>query len=466
MAQRSLQAIKYSRGKLEVLDQLKLPHEFVYDNVSTCEEAFDCIKAMRVRGTCLLRNSNDGFKNSKTRTGAPAIAIVAALALAVELNAEKDGAASKNDLLKFISSRLDYLMGSRPTAVDLSNAIKLLKKQSSEASYASTGSDSAAACSEIRQACIDTAEKILEDDLATNRKIGRYGAEYLRRQQMPILTPVDESDELGYYTTSPPGTQGAPDRTYRKLSVLTHCNTGSLATSGHGTALGIIRSLHSMNYLDHAFCTETRPYNQGSRLTAFELVYESIPSTLITDSMAGALFARKKTEKNIMAVIVGADRVARNGDTANKIGTYSLAVLARYHGIKFIVAAPTTSIDLETETGASIKIEDRAPTELTQITGAVVDKDGKVDTSRTARVAIADQRVGVWNPAFDVTPHELIDAIITEEGEVLRNSKGRFSFQSIMPERWAAQVDGAMNGAAERTRKQSDDNAIQFPMDD
>lgn len=117
-------------------------------------------------------------------------------------------------------------MGSRPTAVDLSNAIKLLKKRSSEASSTSTTSDPTAACSEIRQACIDTAEKILEDDLATNRKIGRYGAEYLRRQQMPILTPVDESDELRYYTTSPPGTQGAPDRTYRKISVLTHCNTG------------------------------------------------------------------------------------------------------------------------------------------------------------------------------------------------------------------------------------------------
>ncbi|KAG4432406.1 S-methyl-5-thioribose-1-phosphate isomerase [Cadophora sp. M221] len=451
MAQHGLQAIKYSRGKLEVLDQLKLPHEFVYDDVSTCEEAFDCIKAMRVRG-------------------APAIAIVAVLALAVELEAKKDGASSGGDLLKFISSRLDYLMGSRPTAVDLSNAIKLLKKQSSEASSASTTSDPTTACSEIRQACIDTAEKILEDDLATNRKIGRYGAEYLRRQQMPILTPVDESDELRYYTTSPPGTQGAPDRTYRKISVLTHCNTGSLATSGHGTALGIIRSLHSMNYLDHAFCTETRPYNQGSRLTAFELVYESIPSTLITDSMAGALFARKKTEKNIMAVIVGADRVARNGDTANKIGTYSLAVLAKYHGIKFIVAAPTTSIDLETETGASIKIEDRAATELTQITGAVVDKDGKVDVSRTARVAIADQRVGVWNPSFDVTPHELIDAIITEEGEVLRNSKGKFSFESIMPERWAAQVvkprEASASGGPERVRKQSADNAMQFPMDD
>jgi methylthioribose-1-phosphate isomerase len=197
-----------------------------------------------------------------------------------------------------------------------------------------------------------------------------------------------------------------------------------------------------MKYLDHAFCTETRPYNQGSRLTAFELVYEEIPSTLVTDSMAGALFARRKEEKNISAVIVGADRVARNGDTANKIGTYSLAILAKEHGIKFIVAAPTTSIDLDTETGADIKIEDRSKTELTQISGAVVSKGGDVDVNNTARIAIADQRIGVWNPAFDVTPAKYIDAIITERGEVLR-SNDKFNFMSIMPEKFGPVGIGA-----------------------
>jgi methylthioribose-1-phosphate isomerase len=344
-------------------------------------------------------------------------------------------------------------MGSRPTAVDLSNAIRLLKltvkiagsPKSNGAldvirsSSKQSGPDAAA----VRKAYILAAEKILEDDLTTNLAIGRYGAEYLRRQQMPISEPVDEEDKWRYFTTSPPGTQGAPDRTYRKLSVLTHCNTGSLATSGHGTALGIIRSLHKMNYLEHAYCTETRPYNQGSRLTAFELVYENIPSTLITDSMAGALFARLKEEKNISAVIVGADRVARNGDTANKIGTYSLAVLAKFHGVKFIVAAPTTSIDLETETGRDIKIEDRAKHELTQISGAVVDKAGNVDVTHTERVAIAHQGIDVWNPSFDVTPHELIDAIVTEKGEVVRSSKGAFNFSLIMPERWRQEVEGA-----------------------
>lgn len=273
------------------------------------------------------------------------------------------------------------------------------------------------------------------------------------RLQPPVSTLSTSnglSDALSnFYTTSPPNTEGAPDLTYRKLSVLTHCNTGSLATSGHGTALGIIRSLRNMNYLKHAYCTETRPYNQGSRLTAFELVYEKIPSTLITDSMAGALFQRKKDEMNISAVIVGADRVARNGDTANKIGTYSLAVLARAHGIKFIVAAPTTSIDLETETGATIKIEDRANTELTQISGAVVGKDGKVDVNHPERIAIADQRIDVWNPSFDVTPHNYIDAIITERGEVVKNEAGRFDFRTVMPRQWSELV--GHTGQSERS---------------
>jgi methylthioribose-1-phosphate isomerase len=377
--------------------------------------------------------------------GAPAIAIVAALALAVELTNSALDRNTNDGQLSYIHDRLDYLMGSRPTAVDLSNAIRLLKLTVNTAAIANaeiSGTPSATPTpSFIREAYIKAAEKILEDDLTTNLAIGRYGAEYLRRQQLPVLdeVPTPEENPL-YYTTSPPGTQGAPDRTYRKLSVLTHCNTGSLATSGHGTALGIIRSLHKMNYLNHAYCTETRPYNQGGRLTAFELVYEKIPATLITDSMAGALFKRLKRKMNIAAVIVGADRVARNGDTANKIGTYQLAVLAKHHGLKFVVAAPTTSIDLLTKSGDDIVIEDRPGTEFTQVSGAVVNPDGSVDTSKTARVAIAHQSINVWNPSFDVTPHELIDAIITEKGEVVRSANGTFNFEIVMPERWKSQV--------------------------
>lgn len=386
----SLQAISYSRGKLEVLDQLRLPHEHHYDVVSTAEEAFDCIKSMRVRG-------------------APAIAIVAALAHAVELHNGACTATTPEEVISYIDSRLDYLKGSRPTAVDLSNAITLLKAAVRAAQIEGLAHPEAREA--IFNAYILAAETILERDLHNNTSIGEHGAAWLQQQY-----------------------QAGPSR---KISVLTHCNTGSLATSGHGTALGIIRSLHTAGLLEHAYCTETRPYNQGSRLTSFELVFEGIPSTLITDSMAGALFALHKESKNIGAVIVGADRVVRNGDTANKIGTYQLAVLARHHGVKFVVAAPTTSVDLETETGAGIKIEERKKEELTQISGVVVNPDGTVDLSRTERVAIADQRIDVWNPAFDVTPHELIDAVVTEKGTVVKGANGKFDFQGVMPKSWA-----------------------------
>ncbi|ROT37054.1 methylthioribose-1-phosphate isomerase [Sodiomyces alkalinus F11] len=382
----TLQAVKYSRGSLQVLDQLRLPHEFHYDDVATSEEAFDCIKSMRVRG-------------------APAIAIVASLAHAVELHNGSYHQTSSSSVLSYIHSRLDYLKESRPTAVDLTNAINRLKARTNEVAAGEGESPE-----DIIKTCIEEAERILEEDLQTNLSIGAYGADWLKDTVL-----------------------ASPEK---KVSVLTHCNTGSLATSGHGTALGVIRTLQARDLLRHAYCTETRPYNQGSRLTAFELVHEGIPATLITDSMAAALFALQKEKMNIAAVIVGADRVVRNGDTANKIGTYQLAVLAKHHGVKFVVAAPTTSIDLETETGEGIKIEERKKEELTQISGAVVRADGSVDASETARVATADQRVGVWNPAFDVTPHELIDAVVTEKGAVVKNAEGRFDFSELLPERW------------------------------
>nr|RBQ89420.1 hypothetical protein FVER53263_06028 [Fusarium verticillioides] len=386
----SLKAVKYTRGQLQVLDQLRLPHEFHYDDVSNRTEAFDSIATMRVRG-------------------APAIAIVAALGLAVELHNGSITASNAEDTISQIEEALDYLKESRPTAVDLTNAINQLKS-----TIRAVGST--ATKEQVITAFIEEAEKIFEKDLQTNLSIGAHGAEWLRAQ--------------------------AGASSDKKISVLTHCNTGSLATSGHGTALGIIRTLQSKDLLQHAFCTETRPYNQGSRLTAFELVFENIPSTLITDSMAASLFRNRKQEKNIAAVIVGADRVVRNGDTANKIGTYQLAVLAKHHGIKFIVAAPTTSIDLETETGDGIKIEERKKEELTQVTGAVIKPDGTVDESSKVRVATADQRINVWNPAFDVTPAELIDAVVTEKGAIEKGPDGNFDFSKILPERWA-KITGA-----------------------
>lgn len=337
----------------------------------------------------------------------------------IRTNCWVTAATTVGDTIRYIDGRLDYLKESRPTAVDLTNAINHLKAAIREDPLETTNTvPSPTPQATVVDTFIATAEAILARDLDTNLAIGEHGAAWL----------------AGVH-----GLSSSPDK---QISVLTHCNTGSLATSGHGTALGIIRTLRSKGLLRHAFCTETRPYNQGSRLTSFELVFEGIPSTLVTDSMAGALFRLRGKDMNIGAVVVGADRVVRNGDTANKIGTYQLAVLARHHGVKFVVAAPTTSVDLETLTGDGIKIEERKGEELTQISGAVVGPDGTVDVSKTARVAIADQRIGVWNPAFDVTPAELIDAIVTEKGAVVKNAEGKFDFREVMPERWAKVVGG------------------------
>ncbi|XP_010611767.1 methylthioribose-1-phosphate isomerase [Fukomys damarensis] len=222
----------------------------------------------------------------------------------------------------------------------------------------------------VRERVIRHAEDMLEKDLRDNHSIGDLGAHHLLQRAAP---------------------KGG------KVTVLTHCNTGALATAGYGTALGVIRSLHRLGRLEHAFCTETRPYNQGARLTAFELVYEGISATLIADSMAAAAMAHR----GVSAVVVGADRVVANGDTANKVGTYQLAIAAKHHGIPFYVAAPSSSCDLRLKTGRDIVIEERPGHELTDVNG----------------IRIAASGIGVWNPAFDVTPHDLITGgIITELG--------------------------------------------------
>lgn len=204
----------------------------------------------------------------------------------------------------------------------------------------------------------------------------------------------------------------------------------SLATAGYGTALGVIRSVHANGNLKRAYCTETRPYNQGSRLTAFELVHDKIPATLITDSMAAALLRLKGATDNVAAIVVGADRVAANGDTANKIGTYSLAILAKQHGVKFLVAAPRTTIDLDTKNGNDITIEERAGKEMTFIKGPRFD-GASLDVNTIETVSIAANGIDVWNPAFDVTPAELIDGVVTELGVVEKGEDGVFHFEEI-----------------------------------
>jgi methylthioribose-1-phosphate isomerase len=207
------------------------------------------------------------------------------------------------------------------------------------------------------------------------------------------------------------------------------CNS-SLATAGWGTALGIIRDLNQSGSLKHAYCTETRPYNQGSRLTAYELVYEKIPSTLVCDSMVSALL---RQNPDITAIVVGADRVAANGDTANKIGTYQLAITAKYHGVHFIVAAPSTSIDLTTKRGADIVIEERPAKEVVQVTGAIVGAQVNGDSVPRETVQVAAHGINVWNPSFDVTPANLISCIVTEKGAIVKNgSSEEFDIASFL----------------------------------
>nr|GMD52712.1 methylthioribose-1-phosphate isomerase [Ipomoea batatas] len=359
---KTLQAICYKRGSLQLLDQRKLPLQTIYLDIKNAKDGWDAIKEMVVRG-------------------APAIAIAAALSLAVEASNLETFNGTAQDAVSFLSQKLEYLVSSRPTAVNLSDAAtklnEVIKKEASTASEAKT----------VFEAYIMAAEIMLEDDVASNKAIGSHGASLLQNQL------VDS----------------------KKISILTHCNTGSLATAGYGTALGVIRAVNTAGFLERAYCTETRPFNQGSRLTAFELVTENIPATLIADSAAAALMKAGC----VNAVIVGADRIAANGDTANKIGTYSLAVCAMHHGIPFYVAAPLTSVDLSLSSGQQIVIEERSPKELLHTHGGLGEQ-------------IAASGISVWNPAFDVTPASLISGIFTEKGVISKDGNDAFDITGFV----------------------------------
>nr|CAH7714993.1 unnamed protein product [Callosobruchus chinensis] len=344
----TLRAIRYENSNLEILDQLLLPAQSKYIQVKGVEDGWKVINKMQVRG-------------------APAIAIVGCLSLAVELRNEKFD--SKQQMRHEIEGKLNYLVSSRPTAVNMKIAAEDLIDLANQLSK-----DPNITLEDMKARFLQTVEDMLTKDIADNKAIGEIGAK-------EILSRVS-GDSL--------------------CRILTHCNTGSLATAGYGTALGVIRSLQAMKRLvivtfpEHVYCTETRPYNQGARLTAYELVHDKIPATLIVDSMVAAVMKHR----NITAVVVGADRVAANGDTANKIGTYQMAVLAKYHGVPFFVAAPLTSVDLKVPSGDHITIEERPDREMTHI----------------GEHRIAAKGVTCWNPAFDVTPASLIAGIITEKG--------------------------------------------------
>lgn len=293
--------------------------------------------------------------------GAPAIAIVGCLSLAVEIQPEVF--TDKKILRQEVEGKLNYLVSARPTAVNMKLAADELISLVN-----ALDKDELVSAEQMKKKFVGAIETMLEKDIADNRAIGDAGAN-------AVLSHCS-GDSM--------------------VRILTHCNTGTLATAGYGTALGVIRSLHSLGRLEHVYCTETRPYNQGARLTAYELVHDKIPATLVCDSMVSALMRAR----SITAVVVGADRVATNGDTANKIGTYQIAVVAKHHGVLFYVAAPFTSIDFSIPSGEHIVIEERPEREM----------------SHVADHRIAAPGINCWNPAFDVTPANLITGIITEKG--------------------------------------------------
>ena len=340
----NVETLRWHNDRLEMIDQRALPERIHYVGFGTAAEVAQGIRSMIVRG-------------------APAIGCAAAYGVALE--AQRMRHASQRDFEAAIREALDVLAASRPTAVNLVWALDRMR-----ASWEGIRERTTA---EIADALLAQAHAILGEDKRINRALGQLGAALL-----------------------PDGAR-----------VLTHCNAGALATAGHGTALGVIRSAVEAGKRISVIANETRPFLQGARLTAWELLQENIPVTLITDGMAGHMMSRGEID----AVIVGADRVAANGDVANKIGTYMVSVLARRHRIPFLVACPLSTIDLAIADGAAIPIEERAPEEVTGF--------------RDYQWAAAG--VSVRNPAFDVTPADLVTALITERGVVHHPNRARLA---------------------------------------
>jgi methylthioribose-1-phosphate isomerase len=346
-----IQTLEWTDQGVRFIDQTKLPMEETYVTCKTHEQVAEVIRTMVVRG-------------------APAIGVAAAMGIALAVKNSK--AETIGDLQRDFHQACDVMGKTRPTAVNLFWAIRRMQEKLERILIRPLG--------QIKQTLIEEARRMHAEDIAANQALGRHGA---------TLMPSEGG-------------------------VLTHCNAGALATCGYGTALGVIRAAVEQGKKIHVFADETRPFLQGSRLTAWELMKDGIPTTVISDNMAGAMMSQGK----IGAIVVGADRIAANGDVANKIGTYTVAVLAKEHGIPFYVAAPFSTIDLATSDGSKIPIEQRDPKEVTHIAGKQMVPDG----------------VEIENPAFDVTPAKYVTAIITERGiarapyeECLRSLAGKES---------------------------------------
>jgi methylthioribose-1-phosphate isomerase len=330
-----LPTIEWQPDAVVMIDQRKLPGQEIYVHCKTANEVARAIKTMVIRG-------------------APAIGVAAAMGIALGMNRSKT-TGTKQFAVEF-TKLCDQMAATRPTAVNLFWAISRMKDVFSKAALAGQSVD------EIKARLVKEAQAIHDEDVESCRTMGKFGAEVV------------------------------PE----KARILTHCNAGALATAGYGTALGVIRAAAEQGKVAQVFADETRPFLQGARLTAWELVKDGVPTTVITESMAGPLMQ----QGGIDMIVVGADRIAANGDFANKIGTYTVATMAKAHGIPFYVAAPLSTIDLATPDGSAIPIEQRNPREVTHL----------------GSTRLAPEGASVWNPAFDVTPHALVAGIITEKG--------------------------------------------------
>ena len=328
-----IQTLEWTEPGVRFIDQTKLPTEETYVVCKTDEQVAEVIRTMVVRG-------------------APAIGVAAAMGIA--LGMKNSRAQRVGELKQELDLICDNMGKTRPTAVNLFWAIRRMQEKFERLRVRPVA--------QIKQELIEEAKRMHAEDIAANQAMGRHGA--------PLM----------------PSEGG----------VLTHCNAGALATAGYGTALGVIRAAVEAGKKIHVYADETRPFLQGSRLTAWELMKDGIPTTVISDNMAGAMMKQGK----IGAIVVGADRIAANGDVANKIGTYTVAVLAKENGIPFYVAAPISTVDLACPDGSKIPIEQRNAREVSHIAGKQMVPDG----------------VSIENPAFDVTPAKYVTAIITERG--------------------------------------------------
>ena len=354
--QNMVQAVKWESGKLVLLDQRYLPDRVDYVSCADFREISRAIADMVVRG-------------------APAIGIAGGYGIASAAREAMESCLSPAEAATLVRHAASILTSARPTAVNLKWAVdRVLNKALLHLGVARLDRSAGSGCSgsdggllrEAFEAALSEARAIELEDVETNRRIGQNGASLLKPNSR----------------------------------VLTHCNAGALATGGYGTALGVIRSAFEQGKVSMVYADETRPYLQGARLTAWELLQDGIPVTLLVDSAAGYLMSQSKVD----CIIVGADRIARNGDTANKIGTYALACLAKMHGVPFYVAAPASTFDLDIVDGSGIPVEERGAEEVLSFRGT----------------RVAPQGAMAFNPAFDVTPSELISAIVTEKGVIGR----------------------------------------------